>query len=82
MNLEGEVERRGDRVRVRMRLCRGGFIVAALRETFDVSEIGAALARTREFLPKELRDDPKIAAAFHDPGEEIWRHRLDLWRGL
>jgi len=77
-SLEGEIEPRGNRLRVRLRLCRGIHIVDAFRETFDLTApLRPALMRMREFLPKEFRNDPKVQAAVFDPVEEIWRHRLN-----
>jgi hypothetical protein len=73
--IESEVERRGDRLRVRLRLCRDGIVEVAYRATVDL------LAR-REFLPKEFDHDQEVQAAVYDPMEEIWKHRLQLlpWR--
>jgi hypothetical protein len=67
--IESEVERRGNRLRVRLRLCRDGLVEAAYRTTFDL------LAR-REFLPKEFDRDPQVQREVFDPVEEIRQHRL------
>jgi hypothetical protein len=67
--VESEVERRGDRLRVRLRLCRDGLVEAAYRTTI--------LAR-REFLPKEFDRDPQVQREVFDPVEEIQQHRLKL----
>jgi hypothetical protein len=76
-SLEGEIEPRGDRLRVRLRLCRGIYVVDAFRETFKLTAaIGPALLRMREFLPREFRDHPEVQREVFDPIAEIWQHRL------
>jgi hypothetical protein len=75
-SLEGEIEQHGNRVRVRLRLCRGIHVVDAVRETFDLAASAAALRRMREFLPREFRNHPEVQREIFDPIEEIWRHRL------
>jgi hypothetical protein len=64
--IESEIERRGDRLRVRLRLCRDGLVEVAYRATVNL------LAR-REFLPKEFDRDPNVQRAMLDPVEEIRR---------
>jgi hypothetical protein len=78
-SLEGEIETRGNRVRIRLRLCRGIWVAAAFRETLDrTAPIASALLRMREFLPKEFRDHPEVQREIYDPLEEIWQDRLRL----
>jgi hypothetical protein len=78
-SLEGEIEPRGNQVRVRLRLCSGIYVVDAFRATFDfVTGVAAALYRVREFLPREFQNDPQIQREVFDPLEEIWRERLKL----
>jgi hypothetical protein len=64
--IESEVERRGDRLRVRLRLCRDGLVEVAHRMTVNLLAPG-------EFLPKEFDRDPAVQAAALDPVEEIRR---------
>jgi hypothetical protein len=68
--VEGSVERRGDKVRTRLRLCRDGLVIAAYRATKTLGR--------GEALPAEFSNDPKIQAATFDFAEEIWKHRLRL----
>jgi hypothetical protein len=76
-SLEGEIEERGNQVRVRLRACSGIYVVDAFRETFGLVErIGSVLFRVREFLPREFRDHPEVQRELFDPIEEIWRERL------
>lgn len=70
--VEGEIERRGHWLRVRLRLCRDGLVEAAYRATVNLLGPG-------EFLPKEFNRDPNVQAAMHDAVEEIWEHRLRLF---
>jgi hypothetical protein len=70
--IESEVERRGDKLRVRLRLCRDGFVEAARAVTLDLTP--------REFLPKEFSRDARVQAATFDAREEIWRHRFRFLR--
>jgi hypothetical protein len=64
--IESEVERRGDRLRVRLRLCRDGLVEVAYRATVN-------LRGQRELLPKEFDRDPVVQRAVLDPVEEIRR---------
>jgi hypothetical protein len=76
-SLEGEIELRGNRLRVRLRVCSGIYVTDAFRETLDLTApIGRALLRMREFLPREFRDHPEVQRELFNPLEEIWRHRL------
>ena len=78
-SLEGEIEPRGNQVRVRVRLCSGIYVVDAFRATFDFATgVAAALFRVREFLPKEFHNNPAVQRELLDPLEEIWRDRLKL----
>ena len=63
-------------MRLRARLCRDGFVTAAIRVTAPIVE----LLTHREFLPKEFSDDPAIARAVLEPAEEIWRARLRFFK--
>lgn len=67
-SIESELERRGNAVRLRLRLVdAAGFVVAAFRHT--------------ERLPREFERDAVIQQAMFDPVEEIWRHRQQVLRG-
>jgi hypothetical protein len=70
--IEGSVERRGDKVRTRLRICRDGLVIAAYRITKTLGR--------EEILPAEFRDDPWVQAAAFDYVEEIWRHRVRHFR--
>ena len=68
--IEGSVERRGDKIRTRLRLCRDGLVIAAYRVTKTLGR--------GEALPAEFSSDPDIQAAAFDYVEEAWKHRLRL----
>jgi hypothetical protein len=72
--IEGSIERRGDKVRTRLRLCKDGIVVAACRVTKTLGR--------EEPIPKEFLADPRVQAEMLDAVEEIWKHRLQLlpWR--
>jgi hypothetical protein len=68
--IEGSIERRSDKVRTRMRLCKDGIIVAACRVTKTLGR--------EERIPKEFLADPRVQAEMFDAVEEIWKHRMRL----
>jgi hypothetical protein len=72
--LESEFEQRGDRLRIRLRLCRDNLVVRAHRATLSIKD-----ALRREWLPREFGDDVEVQAAVFDPIEEMWKHRLRLF---
>jgi hypothetical protein len=72
--IEAEAEERGGLVRLRARLCRDGWVIAATKMTAPIAQLLAP----QELLSREFANDPAIAGVTLEPTDEMWRHRLRL----
>jgi hypothetical protein len=65
--LEGEVERRGDTVPVRMRLCRDDVVVAAFKQDYSATQA----------IGRQIIDDLVTEFERQEPGAAMWLLRSE-----